>query len=81
MNPERPTHDRRSSPRFPSAGAFVVQLDATSLRETDRAAALSGRVEHVVSGETSRFASLDELEAILRSTRDEAAARSDLTDS
>ena len=81
MNPERPTDDHRSAPRFPSYGAFVVQLDAASLLATGPAAGLTGRVEHVVSGETSRFVSLAELDAFLRSTRDEAATRSDLTDS
>ena len=47
-----------SERRLSADGAFVVQfLTGTDLD----AGAVSGRVEHVASGRTARFASIDEL--------------------
>ena len=51
------------SPLFPANRAFVVQFqgaaEETTLLE-------HGRVEHLVSGQSTRFASLDELLSFLR---------------
>ena len=47
-----------TSPLFPANRAFVVQFEG----ETEETTLLEyGRVEHLVSGQSIRFASLDEL--------------------
>jgi hypothetical protein len=51
-----------AEPRLTPAGAFVVQLRTDSDLTTGR---LCGRVEHVTSGRSDRFASLDELIAFM----------------
>jgi hypothetical protein len=48
---------------LPAGRAFVVRLRAEANPEADR---WSGRVEHVVSGLSEEFASLDELGSFLR---------------
>ena len=59
MMPER---DRDAGPMLPGARAFVVllQTDCDPSRDDFR-----GRVEHVRSGRSARFASLAELVAFL----------------
>ena len=49
-------------PRLTPGAAFVVQLGTDSDLATRR---LRGRVEHVVSGRSDRFSSLDELIAFI----------------
>jgi hypothetical protein len=51
-------HDRR----LPAQRAFVVQLAATAEVAPGR---LAGRVEHVVSGHATHFASLEDLLAFM----------------
>ena len=51
-------HDRR----LPAQRAFVVQLAATAEVASGR---LEGRVEHVVSGQATQFASLEDLLAFM----------------
>jgi hypothetical protein len=51
-------HDRR----LPAQRAFVVQLAATAEVALGR---LEGRVEHVVSGQATQFASLEDLLAFM----------------
>lgn len=46
------------SPLFPANRAFVVQFQGLS---KDATLLERGRVEHLVSGQAARFASLDEL--------------------
>ena len=48
--------------RLPAARAFVVQLAATAEVAPGR---LEGRIEHVVSGQATHFASLEELLAFM----------------
>ena len=48
----------KSQPSLPTNRAFVVQFRAQS---TGISPSYAGRVEHVVSGEVTRFHSLDEL--------------------
>ena len=59
MGPSRSS----ASPLFPANRAFVVQFqgapEETTLLE-------HGRVEHLVSGQSTRFASLDELLSFFR---------------
>jgi len=52
----------QSQPSLPSNRAFVVQFRA---RAIDAAQTYEGRVEHVVSGQTVRFCSLEELLAFM----------------
>jgi len=49
-------------PRLPPSAAFVIQLGTDSDLTTRR---LRGRVEHVTSGHSDRFGSLDELIAFI----------------
>jgi hypothetical protein len=51
-------HDRR----LPVQRAFVVQLSATAEVAPGR---LEGRIEHVVSGQATHFASLEDLLAFM----------------
>jgi hypothetical protein len=51
-------HDRR----LPAERAFVVQLAATAEVTSGR---LEGRIEHVVSGQATQFASLEDLLAFM----------------
>lgn len=55
------TGDSRA-PRLTPAAAFVIQLGTDSDLPTRR---LCGRVEHLVSGRSDRFGSLDELIAFM----------------
>ena len=48
--------------RLPAARAFVVQFAATAEVAPGR---LEGRVEHVVSGQATHFASLEDLLAFM----------------
>ena len=57
MNQET-EHDRR----LPADRAFVVQFLATAEVDAGR---LEGRVEHVVSGQATHFASLEDLLAFM----------------
>jgi hypothetical protein len=63
----------KSQPSLPTNRAFVVQFRVQS---TGASPAYAGRVEHVVSGEVTRFHSLDELLAfmvrVLRHVQQEA---------
>jgi len=52
----------QSQPSLPSNRAFVVQFRAGAI---DAAQTYEGRVEHVVSGQTGRFHSLEELLAFM----------------
>jgi hypothetical protein len=52
----------KSQPSLPTNRAFVVQFRAQS---TGASPSYAGRVEHVVSGEVTRFHSLDELLAFM----------------
>jgi hypothetical protein len=52
----------KSQPSLPTNRAFVVQFRAQS---TGASPSYAGRVEHVVSGEGTRFQSLDELLAFM----------------
>jgi hypothetical protein len=52
----------QSQPSLPTNRAFVVQF---RLQATEVSPAYAGRVEHVVSGEGTRFHSLDELLAFM----------------
>jgi hypothetical protein len=52
----------QSQPSLPTNRAFLVQFRAQA---TEASPAYAGRVEHVVSGEGSRFQSLDELLAFM----------------
>ncbi|MEW6268822.1 MAG: hypothetical protein AB1689_05940 [Thermodesulfobacteriota bacterium] len=52
----------RARSMLPTDRAFVVQLSAEADPGTRR---LSGRVEHVVSGESVRFESLEQLLAFI----------------
>jgi len=47
---------------LPVSRSFVVQLSADTSRDSRR---FRGRVEHIASGRSRRFESLDELEAFL----------------
>jgi hypothetical protein len=51
-----------TTPPFLPEWAFVVQVRVGTNMEPDR---MEGRVEHVVSGQTTRFHSLDELLAFI----------------
>jgi hypothetical protein len=53
----------RSQPSLPTNRAFVVQFRPSS---SGAVPVYTGRVEHVVSGEMTRFHSLDELLAFMR---------------
>jgi hypothetical protein len=48
---------------LPPDRAFVVQLQAPGRQRIEE---MSGRVEHIASGQTERFASLFELHAFMR---------------
>jgi hypothetical protein len=52
----------QSQPSLPTNRAFLVQF---RLQSTEASPAYAGRVEHVVSGEGTRFHSLDELLAFM----------------
>ena len=52
----------QSQPSLPTNRAFLVQF---RLQATEASRAYAGRVEHVVSGEGSRFQSLEELLAFM----------------
>ena len=52
------TGDRPSGASFPVSQSFVVQFAADTLPASNR---YRGRVEHIDSGRSQRFASLDEL--------------------
>jgi hypothetical protein len=52
----------KSQPSLPTNRAFVVQFRAQS---TGTSPSYAGRVEHVVSGEVTRFHSLEELLAFV----------------
>jgi hypothetical protein len=52
----------QSQPSLPTNRAFVVQFRTQS---TGASPSYAGRVEHVVSGEGTRFQSLDELLAFM----------------
>jgi hypothetical protein len=51
-----------SQPSLPTNRAFVVQFRVQS---TGPSSSYAGRVEHVVSGEVTRFQSLEELVAFM----------------
>lgn len=53
----------RGHPTLPAWKAFTVQL---SLASGERTGVFAGRVEHLDSGRRARFASADDLIAILR---------------
>ena len=64
-------------PSLPTGRAFVVQLHA----EADIAhRRLHGRVEHIVSGEATRFASVDELVTFMVELLAEAEEEEENTD-
>ena len=63
-----------SQPSLPSNRVFVVQFRAPS---TAVSSAYDGHVEHVVSGEASRFHSLEELLAFMVSVLADVQAQSD----
>ncbi|MDN5871584.1 MAG: hypothetical protein L0H73_12790 [Nitrococcus sp.] len=50
------------SASFPPAWAFVVQLRRGSALTAER---MEGRVEHVVSGQSAAFTSLEEMRAFM----------------
>jgi hypothetical protein len=52
----------QSQPSLPTNRAFLVQF---RIQATEASPAYVGRVEHVVSGEGSRFQSLEELLAFM----------------
>jgi hypothetical protein len=52
------TGDQRGGPPFRVSRSFVVQFAADMLPASNR---YRGRVEHIDSGRSQRFASLDEL--------------------
>jgi hypothetical protein len=52
------TDDRPGGPPLPVSRSFVVQFAADTLPAASR---YRGRVEHIDSGRSQRFASLDEL--------------------
>jgi hypothetical protein len=54
----RPRRAASTGPRFPPDHAFVVQFGADAHLPSSRCA---GRVEHVVSGESCRFVTADQL--------------------
>ena len=54
--------DGPSEPRLTPAAAFLVQLGSDSDLTTRR---LRGRIEHVTSGRSDRFGSIDELIAFM----------------
>jgi hypothetical protein len=60
--PERLGHPGTSAGRFPPERAFVVHLSAAAYSSEPT----SGRVEHVVSGRSVRFESLDALSQFFR---------------
>jgi len=53
---------RQADHPLPRERAFVVQLSGAAVAGSSR---LSGRVEHVVSGKSARFESLEELLAFV----------------
>ena len=63
-----------SQPSLPSNRVFVVQFRA---QPPEASSAYDGRVEHVVSGETARFHSLEELLAFMVSVLADVQASSD----
>ena len=56
------TNDPAAAPALPVHRAFVVQLHATAVVGQGQ---LSGRVEHVLSGQAAHFQILDELLAFM----------------
>jgi hypothetical protein len=52
----------RDQPSLPTQRAFVVQLHATSKIEKGQ---FKGRVEHIVSGQSTHFSSLKALKAFM----------------
>ena len=52
----------QSQPSLPTNRAFLVQF---RIQATEASPAYAGRVEHVVSGEGTRFQSLEELLAFM----------------
>jgi len=65
-------HDTASSHPLPADRAFVLQLSA----DADLAARrVAGRVEHVTSGESTHFASLDQLLGFLAALTGDDGAR------
>jgi AraC-like DNA-binding protein len=61
------TGDRRDGPPLPMSRSFVVQFAADTLPASNR---YHGRVEHIDSGRSRRFASLDELIAFVNEVLD-----------
>lgn len=57
-----PHKSEEDAPSLPAGRAFVVQFSTETDLEQGR---LTGRVEHVVSGQASHFQSLDELLAFI----------------
>jgi len=53
----------REQPSLPTQRAFVVQLHATSKIEKGQ---FKGRVEHIVSGRSTRFSTIKALKAFMR---------------
>lgn len=64
MMPEQPT--------LPAEGAFVVQFSSET---NPRQGRFAGRVEHVVSGKSCRFQTLNECLGFIRELLDQRAPR------
>lgn len=60
-------------PLFPAARAFIVQFT----RDCDADNGLHGRVEHVATGRSCRFATAEDFLAFVQTTMDASAADAD----
>jgi len=71
MRPDRRPADPQREPLFPSARAFIVQF--TRDAEVGAEVGIRGRIEHVTSGQSTRFTTADDLFNFVREIMKDAA--------
>lgn len=63
-----------SEPLFPSGRAFIVQFVREAADEGIAHETYRGRVEHVISGRSSRFATVDDLVTFMRQVLEDSSS-------